>query len=94
VTWFVKAARHGELRAGPFIPPLSSACVRNEVEERKAMAGRLPPVAPSEIQREKFMAPLGLSVNRLVEALGVPASRITAALNGMHADTTLITACP
>jgi len=52
----------------------------------------LPPVTPGEILREEFMLPLGLSANRLADALGVPANRITAILNGSRtvtADTAL-----
>ncbi len=56
------------------------------------MAELLPPVTPGEILREEYMAPLGLSANKLSEALGVPANRITAILNGTRgitADTAL-----
>jgi len=56
------------------------------------MARLLPPVTPGEVLREEFMVPLGLSANRLAEALGVPANRITAILNGTRsvtADTAL-----
>ena len=34
------------------------------------------PVHPGEILREDFLAPLGMSVNALAKALGVPATRI------------------
>jgi antitoxin HigA-1 len=51
------------------------------------MAKLLPPVTPGEILREEFMVPLGLSANRLAEALGVPANRITAIVNGTRAVT-------
>jgi addiction module HigA family antidote len=51
------------------------------------MVKLLPPVTPGEILREEFMAPLGLSANRLAGALGVPANRITAILNGTRAVT-------
>ena len=37
---------------------------------------RMRPVHPGEILREDFLAPLGLSVNALSVALGVPATRI------------------
>ena len=37
---------------------------------------RMRPVHPGEILREDYLAPLGLSVNALVIALGVPATRI------------------
>ncbi len=37
---------------------------------------RLRPVHPGEVLREDFLAPLGLSVNALSLALGVPATRI------------------
>jgi len=34
------------------------------------------PVHPGEVLREDYLAPLGLSVNALAVALGVPATRI------------------
>ena len=37
---------------------------------------RLRPVHPGEVLREDFLIPLGLSVNALALALGVPATRI------------------
>lgn len=37
---------------------------------------RMRPVHPGEVLREDFLAPLGLSVNGLALALGVPATRI------------------
>jgi|SRR5690606_6024733 len=37
---------------------------------------RMRPVHPGEVLREDFLAPLGLSVNALALALGVPATRI------------------
>lgn len=37
---------------------------------------RLRPVHPGEVLREDYLAPLGLSVNALALALGVPATRI------------------
>ena len=37
---------------------------------------RMRPVHPGEILREDFLVPLGLSVNSLSVALGVPATRI------------------
>jgi antitoxin HigA-1 len=37
---------------------------------------RLRPVHPGEVLREDFLIPLGLSVNALASALGVPATRI------------------
>ena len=39
-------------------------------------ANRMRPVHPGEILREDFLVPLGLSVNALSVALGVPATRI------------------
>jgi addiction module HigA family antidote len=39
-------------------------------------ADRLRPVHPGEVLREDFLAPLGLSVNALAMALGVPSTRI------------------
>jgi antitoxin HigA-1 len=37
---------------------------------------RMRPVHPGEVLREEFLVPLGLSVNALSIALGVPATRI------------------
>ena len=37
---------------------------------------RMRPVHPGEVLREDYLAPLGLSVNALSLALGVPATRI------------------
>ena len=37
---------------------------------------RLRPVHPGEVLREDFLNPLGLSVNALALALGIPATRI------------------
>lgn len=37
---------------------------------------RLRPVHPGEVLREDYLVPLGLSVNALALALGVPATRI------------------
>ena len=37
---------------------------------------RMRPVHPGEVLREDYLAPLGLSVNALSIALGVPATRI------------------
>ncbi|MFM1856778.1 MAG: hypothetical protein RLZ83_2087 [Pseudomonadota bacterium] len=37
---------------------------------------RMRPVHPGEVLREEYLAPLGLSVNALATALGVPATRI------------------
>lgn len=48
------------------------------------------PVHPGEVLREDFLAPLGLSVNALAMALGVPATRIHEIVKerrGITADT-------
>jgi addiction module HigA family antidote len=37
---------------------------------------RMRPVHPGEVLREDFLAPLGMSVNALAVALGVPATRM------------------
>jgi addiction module HigA family antidote len=39
-------------------------------------------IHPGEVLREDFMLPHNLSANRLAGAMGVPANRITAILNG------------
>ena len=50
------------------------------------------PVHPGEILQEDYLKPLGLSVNALAKALGVPASRINDIVHekrGVSADTAL-----
>jgi len=51
------------------------------------MAARLKPVQPGEILKEDFMRPLGLSINRLAQDLGVPPNRVSAILSGRRAIT-------
>ena len=51
---------------------------------------RMRPVHPGEILREEFLAPIGLSVNALAIALGVPATRVHEIVKerrGVSADT-------
>jgi antitoxin HigA-1 len=53
---------------------------------------KLKPVHPGEILREEFMAPLGLSMNRMAMDLRVPVTRIADIVNrrrGITADTAL-----
>jgi addiction module HigA family antidote len=46
-------------------------------EERKTMIQNgMRPVHPGEILREEYLAPLGMSVNALSQALRVPATRL------------------
>src|SRR5574337_750362 len=40
------------------------------------MKNRMRPIHPGEILREEYMAPLGISANRLARALGVTPARI------------------
>jgi addiction module HigA family antidote len=40
------------------------------------LVNRMRPVHPGEVLREDYLAPLGLSVNALSVALGVPATRM------------------
>ncbi len=35
------------------------------------------PIHPGEILREEYLAPLGMSANKLAQAIGVPANRIS-----------------
>jgi addiction module HigA family antidote len=44
-------------------------------------------VHPGEILKEEFLAPLGISANRLAVSLGVPANRIAGIINGERAIT-------
>src|SRR3974377_927310 len=56
------------------------------------MTKKLKPVHPGEILREEFMAPLGLSMNRVAMDLRVPVTRIADIVNekrGITADTAL-----
>jgi addiction module HigA family antidote len=56
------------------------------------MAKKLRPVHPGEILREEFMAPRGLSMNKLAMALRVPVTRIAEIYHerrGITTDTAL-----
>jgi addiction module HigA family antidote len=56
------------------------------------MAKKLKPVHPGEILREEFMAPLGLSMNKMAMDLRVPVTRVADIVNerrGITADTAL-----
>ncbi|RUL75395.1 HigA family addiction module antitoxin [Dyella choica] len=48
---------------------------------------RLRPVHPGEILREEFLSSLGMSVNALAMALGVPSTRIREIVNERRAVT-------
>jgi len=53
---------------------------------------RLPPIHPGEILREDFMAPLGISMNKLALDLHVPVTRIAEIVHerrGITPDTAL-----
>jgi antitoxin HigA-1 len=50
-------------------------------------AKRLPPIHPGEILLEEFLTPLGMSMNKLAEALHVPANRITHIVEGQRGIT-------
>ena len=51
------------------------------------MTKKLKPVHPGEILREEFMAPLGLSMNRVAMDLRVPVTRIADIVNQKRAIT-------
>jgi addiction module HigA family antidote len=51
------------------------------------MARKLPPIHPGEILGEDFMAPRGLSANRLALDLHIPANRLTEIIRGRRAIT-------
>ncbi len=56
------------------------------------MEDRLSPVHPGEVLQEEFLAPLGLSQNRLAICISVPARRINEIVlgkRGISADTAL-----
>lgn len=53
---------------------------------------RTPPLHPSEVLREEFLVPLGLSPGALAKAMGVPRTRverIASETSGITADTAL-----
>ena len=47
-----------------------------------AKSKKLPPIHPGEILREDFMAPLGLSMNKLSLDLHVPVTRVAEIVHG------------
>src|SRR5262245_47317572 len=49
---------------------------------------RLPPVHPGQILRDEFLAPLGISVYELANAIKVPRSRVNDIVLGRRAVTT------
>lgn len=52
----------------------------------------LKPIHPGEILTEEFMRPLGVSINGLARAIGVPPGRVSGIVNGkraISADTAL-----
>ncbi len=57
-----------------------------------AKSRKLPPIHPGEILREDFMAPLGISMNKLALDLHVPVTRIAEIVHerrGITPDTAL-----
>ena len=48
---------------------------------------KLPPIHPGEILLEEFIKPLGLSMNRLAEALHIAPNRITQIVKGQRSVT-------
>ena len=57
-------------------PPTSRSWITTEEVNMARPTNRMRPVHPGEVLREDYLAPLGLSVNALSVALGVPATRI------------------
>jgi addiction module HigA family antidote len=56
------------------------------------MTKLLEPIHPGEILREEFLAPMGLSINRLAREILVPPGRVSEIVNGKRgitADTAL-----
>src|SRR5262249_43483540 len=48
---------------------------------------KLPPIHPGEILLQKFLKPLGMSMNKLAYQLHVPANRITQIVDGRRSIT-------
>ncbi len=62
------------------------------ITSKEQVMSVLPPIHPGEILLEEFMEPLGLSQNKLAEALGVDAGRTNRIVTGkcsITADTAL-----
>lgn len=58
----------------------------------KKPANKMRPIHPGEVLREEYLAPMGMSANRLARVLNVPANRITelaAERRAITADTAL-----
>jgi addiction module HigA family antidote len=56
------------------------------------MRSKMRPIHPGEVLREEFLVPLGMSANRLAQAIEVPANRISeliAERRALTADTAL-----
>ena len=56
------------------------------------MKNGMRPIHPGEILQEEFLLPLDMSANSFAQAIGVPANRISAIINGdrgITADTAL-----
>jgi addiction module HigA family antidote len=51
------------------------------------MGTKLPPIHPGEILAEEFMAPRGLTANRLALDLHIPANRVSEIIRGRRAIT-------
>ena len=56
-------------------------------EKTMTSAKKLKPIHPGEILLEEFLKPLGMSMNKLAEALRVPANRITQIVEGRRGVT-------
>jgi addiction module HigA family antidote len=59
---------------------------------KEPIMGQLRNLHPSEILKEEFLSEIGVSQNRLAQAIGVPGNRIHAIVNGTRditADTDL-----
>jgi antitoxin HigA-1 len=63
------------------MPTKSKSLTTINVQRARQKSGKLRPVHPGEILREEFMAPLGLSANKLALDLRVPVTRISEIVN-------------
>ena len=52
------------------------------------------PVHPGEILREEYLAPMGMSVHALAQALRVPATRLHEIVKERHSITLFLSSCP
>lgn len=80
------------VRAGGGTPSTPQPASGPTTSQLGLIMEKLPPIHPGEVLQEEFLAPMGLSQNRLALAVRVPARRINEIVlgkRGVTADTAL-----